>query len=276
MNKASMIRSAITTTLLLLAANIGASASEPGMTYESLAALPDFAGSWTPNTPPFVLAPPQARPSNATPQGPARLADTVCAGTPQLRAEAVAACRALVTSNTPGDRGYCAQAKFTGVPPRSAGGSLEILLNPGQVTISVESGLVRRIYLRDKLPPGALDESPSGASIGHWDGKTLVVDTTGLTPSANFIPGAVIGKGARVHERIYLSAPDTLMIESTITAPALFSAPVTMRQDYQRARNRIFTPFDTCVEGDRSFNKKTGQDQFDATPPADLPPPPAN
>jgi hypothetical protein len=30
-----------------------------------------------------------------------------------------------------------------------------------------------------------------------------------------------------------------------------------------------------CVEGDRSFDRTTGRDRFDKTPPTDLPPPPA-
>lgn len=269
-----MVRSVITTTLMLLTVSHGASGAQPGATYGSLAALPDIAGSWTPNTPPFVLPPVQARKPNTGSSGEASLADSVCVGPPELRPEAIAACRAIVMANTQPDRGYCARATFTGAPPRGAGGALEVLLNPGQVTVSVESGLVRRIYVGERAPHGVLDESAGGTSIGHWEGNTLVVDSSGLLPSAGFIPGATIGKGARVHERIYLSAPDTLMIESTITAPALFPKPVTMRQDYQRARDRIYTPFDTCVEGDRSFNKTTGRDQFDATPPDDLPPPP--
>jgi hypothetical protein len=102
----------------------------------------------------------------------------------------------------------------------------------------------------------------------------LVIETTGLEPDAPMLPGSVLGPGARVVERIALVDADTLRIESTLTAPAVLAAPLTMHQDYRRARDRVFTDFDTCVEGDRSFDRTTGQDRFDKTPPADLPPPP--
>ena len=142
--------------------------------------------------------------------------------------------------------------------------------------MAIESGVVRRIYLRDKPPPGSLDESRSGTSIGRWEGATLVVETTGLDPNGAIVPGSTLGPGAHVRERFSLVDANTLRIESTIEAPAVLAMPLTMRQQYRRARDRVFTDFDTCVEGDRSVDRTTGHDRFDKTPPADLPPPPAN
>jgi hypothetical protein len=67
---------------------------------------------------------------------------------------------------------------------------------------------------------------------------------------------------------------DTLQIEATLTAPDVLASPLTRRQRYRRAPDRVFTDFEVCVEGDRSFDRAIGQDRFDKTPPADLPPPP--
>ena len=142
--------------------------------------------------------------------------------------------------------------------------------------MAVESGLVRRIYLRDKPPAGSLDVSRSGTSIGRWEGTTLVVETTGLDPNAPIVPGSTLGAGAHVVERMSLADADTLRIESTLTAPTVLTRPLKTQQQYRRARDRVFTDFDTCVEGDRSFDRTTGRDRFDKTPPADLPPPPKN
>lgn len=142
--------------------------------------------------------------------------------------------------------------------------------------MAIEAGLVRRIYVRDKPPAGALDESRSGTSIGRWDGKTLVVETTGLDPNAPIVPGSTLGPGARVTERFSLVDANTLRIESTLVAPAVLTMPLTAQQQYRRARERTFTDFDTCVESDRSFDRTAGHDRFDKTPPADLPPPPPN
>jgi hypothetical protein len=255
--------------------------AKPGMTYESLKDLPDFAGSWTPLTPPFLDFPASA-PQTAT-LPPAERAqatvDATCNHLPQsVRPEVIATCRTTVRQRFlggPADRGYCGKARFAGNPPAGAGGALEILFTPGRVTMAIESGLVRRIYMRDEPPPNALDESASGTSLGRWDGETLVVETTRLDSHAPFLPGSMLGEHAHVLERIRLVDANTLEIQSTLTAPAVLSAPITREQHYRRAPDRTFTDFDTCVEGDRSFDKASKQEQFDVTPPDDLPPPPS-
>jgi hypothetical protein len=260
------------TVLATVLAFSGAARAQPGQTYESLQALPDFAGAWTPLTPPFVLAPARPGSEGASAAPP----DAACAAQPEFKPEVIARCREFLRRNAAAARrNPCArQVFFTGSPPAGAGGAFEILYTPGRVTMAVELGLVRRIYLRDEPPAGSLDESRGGTSIGRWEGAALVVETTGLEPDAPVLPGSALGPGARVMERISLVDADTLRIESTLTAPALLAVPLKMQQQYRRARDRVFTDFDTCVEGDRSFDRTTGQDRFDKTPPVDLPPPP--
>lgn len=253
--------------------------AQTGAAYDSLKSLPDLAGSWTPLTAPFVLPPPTptAEPVNATPRTP----EAFCAAAvPQgSKPDVVRRCREEVQGGNLGAlraRSYCEKQSFTGRPPEGAGGAFEILFTPGRVTMAIESGLVRRIYMRDKPPAGSLDESRSGTSIGHWEGATLVVETTGLDPKARIAVGSTLGRGARVLERFSLVDADTLRIESTLVAPAVLEKPLTTRQQYRRAPDRVFTDFDTCVEGDRSLDSATGRDRFDKTPPSDLPPPPSN
>jgi hypothetical protein len=248
----------------------GSAAAQPGMTYESLKELPDIAGPWTPLTPPFVLAPPSAGPERGPP------AAARCEFPPAYKAEVAVRCREAVQQRSEQARpDLCARPYFTGRPPQGAGGAFEILFTPGRVTIAIESGLVRRVYLRAEPLAGSLDVSHSGNSVGRWDGSTLVIDTTGLDPAAPLVPGSTLGPDARAVERITLVDANTLAIEATLTAPAVLAAPLTTRQRYRRAPDRAFTDFDTCVEGDRSFDRTTGRDRFDKTPPADLPPPPS-
>jgi hypothetical protein len=249
------------------------------MSYESLRALPDFAGSWTPLAVPFVLPPPTPTAKGAP--AVAAAPDAVCAAAASqgFKPDVVARCRQALqkeSAETARAVGYCRPQTFMGRPPGGGGGAFEILFTPGRVTMAIESGLVRRIYLRDKPPAGSLDESRSGNSIGRWDGATLVVETTGLDPNGAIVPGSTLGPGAHVRERFSLVDAETLRIESTLVAPAVLTMPLTAQQQYRRARDRVFTDFDTCVEGDRSVDRKTGRDRFDKTPPADLPPPPPN
>jgi hypothetical protein len=260
----------VTLTALLVLLGVSSAVAQPGMTYESLQSFPKLAGSWTPIGPPFVLAPPRPGTERAPPPSPCELPIA-------YKPEVADRCRQALALGAVAERGpdYCARQFFTGRPPQRAGGAFEILFTPGRVTMAVESGLVRRIYLRDEPPSGALDVSRSGTSIGRWDGATLVVETAGLDPTAPLVPGTTLGPDARVVERITLVDADTLSIEATLTAPAVLAAPLTSGMQYRRAPDRVFTDFDTCVDGDRSFDRTTGQDRFDKTPPADLPPPPA-
>jgi hypothetical protein len=267
----SMLRANSSSLVVALVATtnyFGSATAQPGMTYESLKELPDFAGSWTPLMPPFVLAPPRLESERAPPPGP-------CLA-PDLKPEVAARCRETIQQRAGvGPAPSCARQYFVGRPPQGAGGAFEILFTPGRVTMAVEAGYVRRIYLRDEQPAGALDVSRSGNSIGRWEGSTLVIETTGLDPTAPFVQGSTLGPDAHVVERIALVDTDTLSIEATLTAPSVLAAPRTVRQRYRRAPDRVFTDFETCVDGDRSFDRTTGRDRFDKTPPSDLPPPPA-
>jgi hypothetical protein len=263
--KPSFLAAVLTT--ISVSAGLGSAAAQPGTTYESLSELPDLAGSWTPLGPPFVLAPP-TRGSERAPPAP-------CQFSPEYKAEVAVRCREALPQLSGVVRvPDCARPYFVGRPPQGAGGAFEILFTPGRVTMAVEAGLVRRIYLRDEPPAGSLDVSHGGNSVGRWDGSTLVVETTNLDPTAPLVSGSTLGPDARVVERIALVDADTLAIEATLTAPAVLAAPLTAQQRYRRAQDRAFTDFDTCVDGDRSFDRTAGRDRFDKTPPADLPPPP--
>ena len=237
-------------------------AAVQGSTYQSLSTLPELTGMWLPEVYPYV--------DDAPTDGQRPLP-------PELRPEAAALARAhreATMSGSAVDRGYCRPQAFAGRLAMNAGGVMEVLFNPGRVTIGTEAGLVRRIYLHG-AHGDALEESRSGTSVAHWEGATLVVKTTGLSRSAWFLPGVPVGRGAESVERFSLDGPDRLVVQSTVTAPDLLTAPLTAVNRYRRARDRIFTEFDTCPGHDRSFDGESREEQFDATPPEDLPPPPA-
>ncbi len=61
---------------------------------------------------------------------------------------------------------------------------IEIVQTPGRVTFLHEvAHEVRRIYL-DQKHPANWPITYLGQSVGHWDGDTLVVDTTGINASS--------------------------------------------------------------------------------------------
>lgn len=221
----------------------------PGMSYESIAKLPDWSGWWV-----FGQAAPTELAEQPLP----------------LKPEAAAAARAAGPDADP--LRYCKPWQFTG----SNGGfteAVEFLFTPGRVTITNERGLVRRIYTDGRAMPATFDPTNTGISIGRWEGEALVVETRGLNPLAR-AGGVPMGDDVVVTERIHLQDPNTLQISVVTDAPEVFTQPDRRTRVYTRAAKTMANEITFCTEYDRSIEPGTGKQRFDLTPPADLPPPP--
>jgi hypothetical protein len=221
----------------------------PGMSYASLAQLPDFSGWWG-----FDRAAPDEMKAQPLPLKPA-IAAAVRAAGPD--ADALR---------------YCRPWQFTGFN----GGfteAVEFLFTPGRVTITNERGMVRRIYMDGRAPPSSVVPTNTGLSTGHWDGQTLVIETAGINPLASY-GGAPIGKNVRITERIFLASAGMLQIDVVTQAPDVLTEPDRRTRLYTRVAKSMANEVTFCTEYDRSIEPGTGKQRFDLTPPADLPPPP--
>lgn len=91
---------------------------------------------------------------------------------------------------------------------------LEVLQTKGQVTLIAEwSSQVRRIFTDGRgHPPADHPHSKMGHSIGHWEGGTLVVDTTHLSASTILNNGLNHGENLHVIERFRLSDDGTQLL----------------------------------------------------------------
>lgn len=91
------------------------------------------------------------------------------------------------------------------------------------IVISMVNNNVRWIYTDGRKHPALEDLALTynGDSIGHWEGKALVVDTVGFTDVRHFISDGVPG-GQKLHviERLSMSEDgNTLQDEFTMTDP---------------------------------------------------------
>jgi hypothetical protein len=116
----------------------------------------------------------------------------------------------------------------TGGPPMLPGGynnNYQIVQSPGYVTITVEMIHDVRVIPTDGSPhlPVSIRQW-MGDPRGHWEGDTLVVDTTNFTNKTNFR-----GSGENMHlvERFTRTAPGQLIYEFTVNDPASFAKPWT-------------------------------------------------
>lgn len=85
------------------------------------------------------------------------------------------------------------------------------------LVVYVEHNTSRRIYMDGRKPPKDLPATSLGFSAGHWEGRTLVIETTHLLPG--WLDGSGLpmsGEGTRIVERWTL-ADDGLSMDRTMT-----------------------------------------------------------
>lgn len=110
------------------------------------------------------------------------------------------------------------------------------------------AGAVRTIYMDNHTEAPA--DSWMGWSNGHWDGDTLVVDTTGFNGKTWFDrAGNFHSDALHVVERITARSPETLLYEVTIEDPNVFTRPWQMRMPlYRRVEENAQILEFRCVE----------------------------
>jgi hypothetical protein len=97
------------------------------------------------------------------------------------------------------------------------------------VYILAENGPgIVRIYTdgRTHPPPEELWPTYTGASIGHWEGDTLVVETNGIRDDMWLdIQGSPVTESARVTERLRRPSLGLMQIEIAVNDPKAYTRP---------------------------------------------------
>jgi hypothetical protein len=106
--------------------------------------------------------------------------------------------------------------------PTRYNSNLQIVQGPGYVAIEAEEIHDVRIVPTDGRPhiPKSIRQW-MGDSVGHWEGNTLVVDTTNFTDLNPFL-GA---QNLHVIERITRTDEDTILYEFTVEDPGMWTRP---------------------------------------------------
>ncbi len=108
-------------------------------------------------------------------------------------------------------------------------------------------GFQRVIYLSGNHPQSQI-RLRHGDSRGHWEGDTLVIETTNFSPKW---PYRGAGEHLRLVERYTRVDADTLSYDVTVEDPTVWTAPWTVRQELKRqsdTENRIYYE-PRCHEG---------------------------
>jgi len=140
-------------------------------------------------------------------------------------------------------------------PPLLPGGynnNYQIVQTRNYVAILAEMGNKARIIPLDGRPH--LPQSVSqwnGDSRGHWEGKTLVVDTTNVRFNDKSHFGVnydgLTDQNLRVTERFTRTAADTITYQATVNDPTVYTKPWTMEIVMSKTEDPLFEY--ACHEG---------------------------
>ena len=122
------------------------------------------------------------------------------------------------------------------------GNGLEIVQTPGYVAIRYEMVHDARIIPTDgraHLPASV--RSYMGDPVGHWEGNTLVVETTNFNGKMGIGPngGGIGSEDAKLIERFTRVSDNTINYELTVDDPKIYTAqwkiafPITHEPGYQ-------------------------------------------
>jgi len=137
---------------------------------------------------------------------------------------------------------------------------LDIVQTPERTLIAIEVMHNYRVVHMDRVAPPA-DYVPSylGYSVGHWDGDTLVVRTTGLNGYTQVDEeGRPKSTALTVTERYQKRAPDILEITYLIDDPKTYSQPWTARAQFRWAPDFRLSEY-VCEENNRNKPDASGR-----------------
>ena len=179
-------------------------------------------------------------------------------------------------ADRPEDRGLaerCLVGFNSGPPMMPSGYNNNMQLFQTTDTVAILNEMVHDLRVipldgRPRLPEGI--RQWAGSSRGHWEGDTLVVETTNMTDkTGSFDPSATtaIGTGLTVTltERFTRLDGDTLLYEYTVDDPVVFTRPFTAAVPMRRSDEPMFEY--ACHEGNYGLlNILSGARAEDAAP----------
>src|SRR5205823_5169375 len=151
------------------------------------------------------------------------------------------------------------------LPGANEGNLLQIVQGTGYVTLLHEIDHSTRVIPTDGRPHVPQNiRLYQGDSVGHWEGNTLVVDTTNFTNLTNFR-----GSSEKLHlvERFTRAAADRMTYQFTVEDPATWDKPWTAEIPWTVTQGPVFewachegnSMISTILNGARVAEKEAAQ-----------------
>jgi hypothetical protein len=157
------------------------------------------------------------------------------------------------------------QERIPMTPGANEGNLLQIVQGPGYVSLLHEIDHSTRVIPTDGRPHVAQNiRLWQGDSVGHWEGNTLVVDTTNFTNLT-----AYRGSSEKLHlvERFTRTADDTMIYQFTVEDPTTWAKPWTAEIPWTKSKGQVYewachegnTMISTILRGARVSEQEAAQ-----------------
>ena len=137
----------------------------------------------------------------------------------------------------------------------------KMIQTPGVIVIIYEANSGLRQIFTDGRPLPPKDAPPwwYGYSIGHWEGDTLIVETTGFRDDVWLdVNGSPLTNTGKMIEKFRRPEYGRLEIEVTIDDPSAYTKPFTVKVNQQIMLNTDLIEF-ICSENERSDSHLVGK-----------------
>jgi hypothetical protein len=187
------------------------------------------------------------------------------------------AARAAMARRTQGggERSALSYCLPTGMPNRwFYDRPLTIFQTPKQLGIFYEAdGAFREIHTDGRKLPADPFPSWMGYSTGHWEGDTLIVDSTGYNEKTRLPGGYPHSEAMHIQERFRRRDFGHLDIDITIDDPVMLTKPVTVKVTEILLPNSDMVEY-FCAEGERDAANMSAirEATQKAAPPSGRPP----
>lgn len=186
----------------------------------------------------------------------------------------------------PLDFDYWDNCRSRGMPssmmPYRYNGGFAIRQAPGVVVFDLEMIHDARVIYTDGRPHwGSPIKGYMGNSVGHWEGNTLVVETTNYKPGPPMINLAVVGSPAgdrfpvsdqmKTTERVMRLNNDEWLYEIKTEDPVILTKPFTVRYPMRNDPTYQWWEYG-CWEGDTIVQNYSGTNKYEREHPAPEPP----
>jgi hypothetical protein len=157
----------------------------------------------------------------------------------------------------------CVTRGIAGIFPVLYGNGLRIMQTPNEVIVSYEMIHDTRVIPLDNRPHvGANIRQYMGDARGHWEGDTLVVETTNFTDRVGAFNGPNSDK-LKVTERFTRIDPQMIDYRIRVDDPVMYSAPFTIRYTITQQPNYQLYEY-SCHEGNSAVrNALSGERAYE-------------